>query len=252
MAMGLQGAAYGAIRAVTAGYIEGIKSGAVRASLHGITRSAISKAQGGKWSAGFWSGFASSALAPMASSASTFEGKVAMNAIVGGTASELGGGKFANGAVTGAFIMMFNELGHQSNYDKLEERVANEAKDPKAIINLSNDDLYTIAHQMKMDALSSDKSYLGAMGRNADTFLRHYGGRTFSALGMEWSAGHINYIGVGAYNTVYRTEFGAMLLNPIVNIGWNTGQYINSWFSSSDMGDIPSNLFWMNYGSTHG
>jgi hypothetical protein len=35
-----------------------------------------------------------------------------MNAIVGGTASELGGGKFANGAVTGAFVMMYNEMGH--------------------------------------------------------------------------------------------------------------------------------------------
>ena len=110
--MGMQGAAYGAIGAVTAGYIGGIKSGIIRASLHGITRAAISKAQGGKWSAGFWSGFASSALAPLASSASTFEGKIAMSAIVGGTASELGGGKFANGAVTGAFVMMYNEMGH--------------------------------------------------------------------------------------------------------------------------------------------
>ena len=82
------------------------------ASLHGITRAAISKAQGNTWHAGFWSGFASSALAPLAGSAKTFEGKVAMNAIVGGTASELGGGKFANGAVTGAFVMMYNEMGH--------------------------------------------------------------------------------------------------------------------------------------------
>ena len=82
------------------------------ASLHGITRATISKAQGSTWHAGFWSGFASSALAPLAGSAKTFEGKVAMNAIVGGTASELGGGKFANGAVTGAFVMMYNEMGH--------------------------------------------------------------------------------------------------------------------------------------------
>jgi len=114
LAMGFKGAAYGAIGAVTAGYIGGISSGAIRASLHGITRAAISKAQGGKWSAGFWSGFASSALAPLASSASTFEGKVAMSAIVGGTASELGGGKFANGAVTGAFVMLYNDMAHGS------------------------------------------------------------------------------------------------------------------------------------------
>ena len=35
-----------------------------------------------------------------------------MSAIVGGTASELGGGKFANGAVTGAFVMMYNHMAH--------------------------------------------------------------------------------------------------------------------------------------------
>jgi len=117
IAMGMQGAAYGAIGAVTAGYIGGIAQGfqggkVIRAALHGITRAAISKAQGSTWHAGFWSGFASSALAPLAQGAGTTEAKVAMSAIVGGTASELGGGKFANGAVTGAFVMMYNELGH--------------------------------------------------------------------------------------------------------------------------------------------
>ncbi len=35
-----------------------------------------------------------------------------MAAVVGGTASELGGGKFANGAVTGAFVHMYNAMGH--------------------------------------------------------------------------------------------------------------------------------------------
>ena len=37
--------------------------------------------------------------------------KVAMSAVIGGTAEKLGGGKFANGAVTGAFVMMLNHLG---------------------------------------------------------------------------------------------------------------------------------------------
>lgn len=39
-------------------------------------------------------------------------GKITANAVVGGTASEIGGGKFANGAITGAFSMMFNEMMH--------------------------------------------------------------------------------------------------------------------------------------------
>ena len=33
-------------------------------------------------------------------------------AVVGGTASALGGGKFANGAVTGAYTMLFNHIAH--------------------------------------------------------------------------------------------------------------------------------------------
>ncbi len=38
--------------------------------------------------------------------------KVASSAVLGGTISEIGGGKFANGAVTGAYGMLFNELSH--------------------------------------------------------------------------------------------------------------------------------------------
>ena len=34
------------------------------------------------------------------------------NAVIGGTVSEIGGGKFANGAITSAFSMMFNGLMH--------------------------------------------------------------------------------------------------------------------------------------------
>lgn len=46
-----------------------------------------------------------------------YAGKVAANAIVSGTASELGGGKFANGAITGAFSMMFNDMMHPPKVD---------------------------------------------------------------------------------------------------------------------------------------
>lgn len=41
-----------------------------------------------------------------------YTAKVAANAVITGTVEELGGGKFANGAITGAFSMMFNDLMH--------------------------------------------------------------------------------------------------------------------------------------------
>lgn len=37
--------------------------------------------------------------------------QLAMAGGIGGTAEALGGGKFANGAVTGAYVMMFNHMG---------------------------------------------------------------------------------------------------------------------------------------------
>jgi len=80
--------------------------------LHGLSRALISKAQGGTFRAGFYSGFAASAFNPGTTiggdGAGGFGLRTTMAGIVGGTASELGGGKFANGAVSGAFVHMFN------------------------------------------------------------------------------------------------------------------------------------------------
>jgi hypothetical protein len=43
----------------------------------------------------------------------TIGDKVILSAVIGGTAEALGGGKFTNGAVTGAYVMMFNHLSHK-------------------------------------------------------------------------------------------------------------------------------------------
>jgi hypothetical protein len=61
--------------------------------------------------------------------------KVALNSVVAGTASELGGGKFANGAMTGAFAMLFNDLMHWENEAQSSEGVPdwNESTDKQKI-----------------------------------------------------------------------------------------------------------------------
>jgi RHS repeat-associated protein len=85
------------------------------ASSHGALQGGIRAAQGGKFEHGFYSGFVSSlggsfmqANSPNMSTGA----QITMAAVIGGTAEKLGGGKFANGAVTGAFVMMLNHLGH--------------------------------------------------------------------------------------------------------------------------------------------
>ncbi|NOU45787.1 MAG: hypothetical protein HOO86_01850 [Bacteroidales bacterium] len=51
--------------------------------------------------------------------------KITLSAVIGGTAESLGGGKFANGAVTGAYVMMLNHLGDHGGGgdDKLKQYV---------------------------------------------------------------------------------------------------------------------------------
>ena len=111
----LEGAAWGAIGGAISygighgnGIFKSIRNAGGRDLMHGISRAVITRAQGGKFSAGFWSGFASSSLAPISESFNVYEARVVSNAIIGGTVSEISGGKFANGAVTGAFVYMFN------------------------------------------------------------------------------------------------------------------------------------------------
>lgn len=61
---------------------------------------------------------ASSLSAPL-SKGQSMGVRVSFGAIVGGTVEEIGGGKFANGAVTGSFTVLYNEMMHQfDNPDK--------------------------------------------------------------------------------------------------------------------------------------
>lgn len=118
--MGVESAKWGAVSSVAA---YGIGSAAqsyklsstTKALLHGVSRAGVSHAQGSTYSAGFWSGFAASALAPQNFEIQNNSAKITMSAIVGGTVSVLGGGKFANGAVSGAFVQMFNDLLHETS-----------------------------------------------------------------------------------------------------------------------------------------
>ena len=80
---------------------------AIKTMLHGLSRGIIARIQGGSFRAGFFSGL-SSALDVGTKGYGGFVGRTMIMAIVGGTAAAIGGGKFANGAISGAFVHMFN------------------------------------------------------------------------------------------------------------------------------------------------
>ena len=88
-------------------------------------------AQGGKFHHGFLSGFVSSlggSYMDKNRGDMTVIEKIAISAAIGGTAEALGGGKFANGAVTGAYVMAFNHLMHSEKWHPTREEAATAAK----------------------------------------------------------------------------------------------------------------------------
>ena len=83
---------------------------------HTFSESWIEGIQGGNVLHGFMMGVVSGAgghyINSHAKELGRF-GKITANAALCGTVAEIGGGKFANGAITGAYAMMFNDLMHE-------------------------------------------------------------------------------------------------------------------------------------------
>ncbi len=99
---------------------------------HGTTQGIISVAQGGRFESGFLAG----AVGSVSGKLGKFGGKKGIQLTVamalGGTASVLGGGKFSNGAVSAAFVVMFNDWRHDGNIpnDQSDEKEVPTKVDP--------------------------------------------------------------------------------------------------------------------------
>ncbi|HPE84351.1 MAG TPA: hypothetical protein PLV43_11595, partial [Aequorivita sp.] len=124
---------------------------------HGTFNGAMRWAQGGKFEHGFLSGFVSSLGGSylQANGANmTGAAKIAISAAIGGTAEALGGGKFANGAVTGAYVMAWNHLMHESQdlpSSQDPPKGEFEAKEkPKEELELIGSTAYAIDNQWKV------------------------------------------------------------------------------------------------------
>ena len=118
----------GAIGAVVGGVSAGLAfgigelglSGITNHLAHGVAQGAITEAMGGEFRHGFYAAaFASAAAGPISRFApGGVPGQVLAAAVVGGTASAIGGGKFSNGAMSGAFTYLFNHAAHRKgDYD---------------------------------------------------------------------------------------------------------------------------------------
>ncbi len=202
----LKGALFGAISAGVAygvaevagklsglGSLEGhtatlLKSGlnkltAIKTMLHGLSRGIISKLQGGSFKAGFMSGLSSAfdiGTKAFGIGAGGFSMRTAVMAIVGGTASALGGGKFSNGAVSGAFVHMFN--------DEMGTAIA---KARQKALRLSTDKIISSFEKMRSLPLAQRLMLLYKFTKNGSlldfkqegALYQDYGNFTFGAVG---------------------------------------------------------------------
>jgi hypothetical protein len=157
---GLIGGASGFL-AFAAGGVSGNSAGAIleRMGCHAFVNMWMSGIQGNfdnMWSAAL-TGAASSLGGSAISSLNTENVALltASNAIVGGTVSVIGGGKFANGAVTGAFTMLFNDLHGKIQQKSLEQQIEEKLKDVKVGESISGKELGQFLGNSKIsDAVS--------------------------------------------------------------------------------------------------
>lgn len=162
---------------VTAGLLHGVggaswakgkfgSAGWARKALaHGLIQGGMQEATGGEFRHGFYAGVAVGATEDAIGNwarGNRAKGVTAA-AVVGGTASALGGGKFANGAVSGAFSYMFNWA---SQYGFNVHQMAN----ARALNGIASEWEISVLDEATVDAdrdQSSEGAYTHAM-RNLD------------------------------------------------------------------------------------
>ena len=128
---GSRGALAGAVSAGMFSQLHGMSPGIGKIAAHGIAGGIMSEMQGGSFKSGFLAAGFTQAASQMGlfnnlGDPSTWDGRAANAigaAVVGGTASVIGGGKFANGAMTGAFSRLFNDIRDNQIAGKAAERL---------------------------------------------------------------------------------------------------------------------------------
>lgn len=251
----------------------GTKNGFWHIASHATAGGVLSVLQGGKFGHGFASAGIVKGLAPVIDLATAkwgYPGGMITSMVIGGTASDVSGGKFANGAITAVFQYHFNQCGGNAEnckadnqkgldqdlvkkYNALKTRVTkNLAQVEGAVPTLSTTELaliveYEVGRIKLIDP--SVTNYLDNMaGSNpapSDTFFRSFGDAAFFIQGFgSVRAHHINYIGVGIMSAHYGSLSEYMLDGQVIN--WNLFQAGTG--GTSNLNDIPASRYWAQKG----
>jgi hypothetical protein len=123
----LTGALYGGASAGMAGLIAAQSFGVLGASAsHGVAQGFLSEAFGGDFKSGFIGAFVGHSVGGKLRQMmpKTLVGRTIAATVTGGTGAALGGGKFANGAVSAAFTHLFNDEVSSAVSEQLAKRAA--------------------------------------------------------------------------------------------------------------------------------
>ncbi len=134
---------------------------AAKSTLHGIAGGVMNVLRGGKFGHGFASAsvtqLASGAIGRIDAGSGRSFNRVAVAAVLGGTVSEVTGGKFANGAIVGAFSRAFNdELETRRERHPTIHEIAAEGGVAK-LVDGSADVSDVIALRRRLDELNDDE-----------------------------------------------------------------------------------------------
>jgi RHS repeat-associated protein len=245
---GVIGGVVGGISAGIAGKIgdfaddNGWFKGAGQNLAHGALQGSLTEATGGQFRHGFYAGFFSSAAAGQIQGAfpNRLAAQTAAAAVVGGTASVVGGGKFANGAVSGAFTYLFNHAAHDEDE---EQQTRDDARTVRHYINdyikkngwapipLTEDQrnvmLADSALEIRDAHFEEDNSITYNFRlRKADSEFYPYAAHSFIIDGITWDGGVINYYFFGMAEASRGTNSPKMAAFSLAfkNRVWNTGK----------------------------
>ena len=256
---------------------------AAKVALHGMAGGVMSTMGGGK----FGHGFASAAGTQLSSvmidqigngAASYKAHRIMAAAVVGGTVAEVTGGKFANGALTGAFSRAFNDELHSRFGDNRAFTIPKQSTQLKQLVDRANaivnrdpgeDGTVLITDAELQTVMSADYGLLQFRMRQIGDYnklgiagfayeLRYHGDGMFYSVGNAGqvynisdgvmagfhNGGDINYYYQGFMNNAAGSSIGGM--NMTIS-AWNRYQYVSG-EGEFNLAQIPLGKAWAKYG----
>jgi len=166
----------------------------------------------------FWSGFASGAFSSLGGSLlQGFNltdrlgtvGSVGVGALMGGIAAELSGGDFGVGAISGAWVTLFNHLAHKLTIEDMLRKIDNE---------LSKGDV------MNKDEIAKYNKYVAKVIKSIECIDKHKFVVTLTGLGKFLSGGLMSLPNDNIF-TITQVERFVMVTSTTAT--FNNGQPLN-------------------------